>query len=131
MSTPADLRARLVSSQQAASATPIVGLLGTPPEGTPPGFSAWAVGALFGERHIVILPTLSSDAPAVMLDRVVARVLATATGRCPLCGRASGVDVLTPDVVDVRHDEGCPATFGPADTRWFPALLTSPEGEDR
>ncbi|MFB4350427.1 hypothetical protein [Microbacterium sp. CR_7] len=130
MSTPADLRARLVSSQQAASAVPIVGLLGTPPAGTPDGFSAWAVGALFGERHIVILPTLSSDAPAVVLDRVVTRVLATATGRCPLCGRAANVDVLTPGVVDVRHDEGCPAIFGPEDSRWFPAL-TSPEEDDR
>ncbi|MCK8468091.1 hypothetical protein M0722_12885 [Microbacterium sp. KSW4-16] len=130
MSTSADLRARLVSSQQAASAVPIVGLLGTPPAGTPEGFSAWAVGALFGERHIVILPTLSNDAPAVVLDRVVARVLATATGCCPLCGRAAGVDVLTPGVVDVRHDEGCPATFGPDDQRWFPAL-PRPEEDDR
>ena len=129
MSLPADLPARLVSSQHAASAVPIVGLLGTPPAGTPDGFSAWAVGALFGERHIVILPTLRSDAPAVVLDRVVARVLATATGCCPLCGRAAGVDVLTPGVVDVRHDEGCPAVFGPEDSRWFPTL-TSPEEDD-
>ncbi|KJL23794.1 hypothetical protein RN51_01329 [Microbacterium oxydans] len=131
MSTPADLRARLVSSQQAASAVPIIGLLGTPPAGTPVGYSAWAVGSLFGDRHIVIMPTLDDNAPAVVLDRVVARVLATATGCCPLCGRAAGVDVLTPGVVDVRHDEGCPATFGPEDSRWFPALHTSHEEDDR
>lgn len=129
MTAAADIRARLVAAQHAASRTPIVGLLGNPPEGTPPGFSAWAVGALFGERHIVILPTLSPDAPQVIHDRVVARVLATATGECPLCGRAAGHDLLAPTVVDVRHDEGCPAVFTEDDSRWFPSL--TPKAADR
>ncbi|MEV7801109.1 hypothetical protein AB0O14_18660 [Microbacterium foliorum] len=131
MSTPADLCARLVSSQHAAAVVPIVGLLGTPPAGTPDGYSAWAVGALFGDRHIMILPTVRHDAPSVLLDRVVARVLATATCCCPLCCRAAGVDGLTPGVVDIRHDEGCPATFGPEDTHWFPALHAAPEEDER
>lgn len=130
MTSTADLRARLAGAHHAASQTPIVSLLGVPPEGTPEGFSAWAVGSLFGERHIVVLPTLSTSAPQVIVDRLVARVLATATGTCPLCGRAAGVDVFSPSVVDVRHDEGCPATFGSEDSRWFPSL-DAPKEEGR
>ncbi|WP_314431861.1 hypothetical protein [Microbacterium lacticum] len=141
--TRADTRARLAMAQDSAAKTPIVAQV-TPPPGMPEGFAAFAVGPLFGPRAIVVVPALAADAPPAIVDRLVARVLATATGTCPLCGRAAGlVGAPPPDpehpqrgraayyasrlVVDVRHDEGCPAIFDDADARWF--VLSRREGD--
>ncbi len=128
----ADQRARLAAAQDAAAAMPIVAQV-SPPAGTPDGFSAWAVGPLGGPRSIVVVPALVAGAPAALVDRLVARVIATATGRCPLCGHAAGLSSPIPEpgargraafyampvVVEVRHDDGCPALFEADDARWF------------
>lgn len=130
----ADQRARLAAAQDAAAAIPVVAQV-TPPAGTPEEFSAWAVGPLGGPRSIVVVPALVADAPAAVADRLVARVIATATGLCPLCSRAAGLSSAIPEpgergraafyarplVVEVRHDDGCPALFDAADARWFVA----------
>lgn len=139
----ADLRARLAAAQSSAASMPIVSLLGAPPPGTPTGHSAWAVGPLFGRRSIVVMPTLTPAAPAEVHDRLVARVLADATGTCPLCGRAAGLSQQIPDpenpgrgraawarlplYIDVRHDVGCPAIFTDEDQQWFPILSATAE----
>jgi len=135
----ADARARMAAAQAAAAQTPILSLIAAP-EGTPEGHSAWAVGPLFGPRSIVILPTLSDDAPPRVLERLMARVLATATGTCPLCGEVTGLVgppipdpregatrgaasfYLLPLTVGVRHAGECPAQFDDSDRRWFPVL---------
>lgn len=122
-----ELRARVVRAQESAARTPIVSLLGQSPEGVPPGYSAWAVGPLFGVRSLVLMPTLSDDAPPVMEERLIARIVATGTGACPLCGRAAGGPLVSdeagPLVIDIRHDEGCPAVITQTDRKWFPVYL--------
>lgn len=113
------IKERVTAAQESAASVPIVALLGTPPEGTPDGFSAWAVGPLWGPRSIVIVPTLLPDAPQPVVDRLVARVVATATGACPMCSRTAALDPAHPRRLSVQHDNGCPAIFENADARWF------------
>lgn len=99
-------------------------------EATPPGWSRWRVG-----RALVLLPTLAPHAPVSVLRRLVARVLANGTGRCPLCGAAADLSTsperpaswtLLPLTVGVTHPEDCPALFTDDDARWF-----DPEGVAR
>lgn len=117
---------------------PLVALI-TAPEGTPEGFQAWAVGTPPAPRSIVLLPEISDYAPREVMDRYISRVVADATGTCPLCGQAAGL--VGPDLPDperpqrgrnafyalplsvgIRHDLGCPAIFTDADRRWFPSI---------
>jgi hypothetical protein len=125
-------KARHVEAQVSAAAMPIVAMI-TPPAGTPKGFDVWAVGPLWGPRSLVALPALDPGAPQEIHDRLIARVLADATGQCPACGGISGLAGPSPEgsplawqhnelTVAVRHNNGCPATFDEADARWFPTL---------
>jgi len=137
-SNPADLKAHLADAQAIAAAVPIVSLLGALPD-TPDGYVVWAVGPLGGPRSRVLMPEFSPDAPPVVMDRLVARVLADATGTCPLCGAVAGlvgpeppnperpllgrgVYYALPVSVGFRHEGECPAVFGEEDRRWFPSL---------
>lgn len=133
-----DAKARLAAAQSSAAAMPLVALLGIPPAGTPPHMSAWAVGPFGGPRQVVVVPTLKPEAPPEVVERVVARVLAIGTGRCPLCGGIQELSQAIPDperpmrgrvswealpvFLDVRHAPFCPATFEPSEAHWFEGL---------
>ena len=130
MST-ADLRGRLVGLWERAhddsvpaDRWPLVTALSGPAlDAVPPGCSAWAVGPWQDDpqdapsegRHIVVMPSL----------------VATGTGRCPLCGGVAGIlpDSPSPDHpaswrllplrVGISHTPGCPAVFTDADRQFF------------
>ena len=105
----------------------------------PPGFAAFAVGPWQDDpqdappegRHIVVMPSLVAEAPMSVRRRYIARLVATGTGRCPLCGSVAGIlpDSPSPDHpaswrllplrVGISHTPGCPAVFGDADREYF------------
>lgn len=146
----ADFRARLVAAQARAAesappeAWPLVTRLDGAP--VPEGFTAWRVGPEGGP--VVALPTLAPDAPADFRRRHLARLVATALGRCPLCGEVAGLSRepvapgeqgravfhALPLYVRVRHSTGCPADdFPEADRRWLlpPVGTARPEPDER
>lgn len=112
----------------------------------PEGFSAWSIGdwddlsnqsaddATAAGRHIIIMPTLSDEAPISIHRRLIARAVALGTGRCPLCNAVAGLTQSPPEVgvqgiaawrvlpvyVQISHSVGCPAnSFGEEDRCWF------------
>jgi hypothetical protein len=96
-----------------------------------PGFTAWRVSSPDGSSTVV-LPSLDLSAPFEIHRRYLARVIADATGICPLCSAVAGVSrdpddgraafALLPVVVTVRHFPGCGAQFGEDERGWFPAV---------
>ncbi|GAA6527953.1 hypothetical protein [Intrasporangium sp. DVR] len=132
----ADLRARLAAAQALAaeSVPPEVWPLLTRLDGAPvpDGFTAWRVGPEGGP--VVAVPAFAPDAPHEFRRRWLARALATALGRCPLCGEVASLDREPPGpgeqgraafhalplYVRVRHATGCPADdFTDAERRWL------------
>lgn len=118
----ADLRARLAAAWDGATGG-VEHLADAP--GVPPGFTMWRVG-----RSSVVLPALAADAPLEVRERYLARVVATATGTCPLCAavaclgdadpqRTPGAWAVLPVTLSVPHTTGCPAVFGDQDKRFF------------
>lgn len=143
----AELRATLAALWERAQEStpaddwPAVTRLTSGPElaKVPPGFTAWAVGAwpdadAPGGRHVVVLPTLDPAAPLDVHRRLMARVVALGSGRCPLCSAVAGLDRepvapgeqgravfhVLPLYVRVRHATGCPAEFTPDEAHLFP-----------
>lgn len=89
----------------------------------------WRVGG----SH-VMLPTLSLLAPYEMHRRYQARVVATAMGRCGMCGAVASVHGgehlaawrVLPVTVGLTHVAGCPAEFTDDERQWFPAFQDTP-----
>ena len=127
--TLAELKAKAAAAWDSATRTPLVTRLVPPPPGTPEGFAAWSVGD-HPPRSVVVLPALDPQAPFAVHQRYIARVIATATGHCPLCSRAASLNAdpertpaawqAAPVTVGVVHDHGCPAEFDDADRHLFP-----------
>ena len=103
----------------------------------PRGFSAWAIGRWDDDpsrrrksthhpddpgvlAHIVVMPTLIPEAPVSIRVRYLARAVAIATAKCPLCsGRAHLTRRPTP-TIHLRHSVGCPADDWTAEEQqWF------------
>ena len=59
----------------------------------PPGFSVWSVNS----SAPIVLPTLALDAPIEIRLRYFARLLALATGTCPLCGAVATLGPTDPE----------------------------------
>jgi hypothetical protein len=95
------------------------------------GFTAWRVSGPDGSSTVV-LPSLDPKAPFEVHRRYLSRVIANATGCCPLCSAVAEVSRDPDDgpaawrllevVISVRHATDCPATFGEDDRRWFPVV---------
>lgn len=76
-----------------------------------------------------MLPALRPLAPVEVRRRYVARVVANATGRCPLCEGVAGVWIdptrtpaawsVLPVTFQVLHATQCPAQFETRDRKWF------------
>lgn len=120
-------------------------------EKVPPGYTAWAVGRWNDDparrgtfsndpddpgtnAHIVVMPTLIPDAPLSIRIRYLARAVAIATARCPLCGGRAHLDRMPPPpgeqgqavfhalplYVRVQHAPGCPVDdWTDAERQWF------------
>jgi len=114
-----------------ASRTPLITRLVPPPPKTPEGFAAWAVGDDH-PRSIVVLPAITPTATYAQHQRYIARLIADATGHCPLCGQSAGLSLdperdralwrVAPLVIEVSHVNGCPATFDDEDKHLFPVF---------
>jgi hypothetical protein len=121
-------RDALFNRWDAASSTapPVVERLIDAP--LPPGLTAFRVNNI----STVALPTLADDAPMDVYKRYFARVVAVATGRCPLCDAVAGVSrdpddgraafMLLPVQIEIAHLPGCPTRFDESDRCWFPAV---------
>jgi len=111
----------------------------------PPHHTAWAVGPWSDEpastRHIIVQPSLDPAAPVSMHRRLLARVIAIGSGRCPMCsgiatlsrqppgpGESRAAFHLFAVYVAVRHANGCPADdFTARERAWFPAFNDDPK----
>ena len=92
----------------------------------PPGFVVWRV---VGETASAMLPALLLNPPARVWRGYRARVIATLTGRCPLCGEVASLSAdpethraawaVTPVTVGIDHLPGCEAVFQEPDRKWF------------
>lgn len=124
----ADLRARLARSQgiAARSAAPVVERLDGSP--APPGWEVWRVGGPGGP--CTMLPALAPAAPPGLRRRYLARIVATCTGTCALCGAVAGLPphadprrpaawAALPLEVALAHSPSCPCVFTGADKRFF------------
>jgi hypothetical protein len=106
---------------------PLIERIVDPPASLPPGFTLWRVNG-----SMVALPTLDPTAPAVVQQRYLARVCATATGHCLLCGAVAGVSIdperapaafrVLEVGVSLTHSPECAAQFAPHEVRYFPVL---------
>lgn len=136
MSAPntADARAALAAAWEVAGSPrpegspapgPVERLRDAP---APPGWQVWRVGG----GAATMLPALRPSAPMRVRRRYLARIVASCTGRCPLCGAVAGLPAQAPDpertpagwaalplAVGITHDESCAALFGPRERRWF------------
>jgi hypothetical protein len=111
----------------------------------PPGFTAWAVGRWDDDparrrkstrhpddpgvlAHIVVMPTLVPEAPVSIRVRYLARAVAVATAKCPLCSGRAHLSRRPTPTIHLRHSVGCPADDWTADEqRWFVPFRTAPE----
>ena len=64
-------------------------------------------------RTLIVLPSISDDAPSSLKNGLAIRNQATTTGRCPACGATAKFDgPIRPGHVThgyMAHDNGCPA----------------------
>ena len=150
MTNYADMRGRLAAAWERANDSipseqwPQVTRLTTGPglDKVPPGFTAWAVGPWSAQktsegRQVVVLPSLALNAPKAVWERYLARVIATGSGKCPMCSQVAALDREPPApgelgraafhalplFVRVTQSMGCPAAdWTERERHYFPAL---------
>jgi hypothetical protein len=93
----------------------------------PPGFAMWRVE----DGAPVVMPAPAPDAPDEFLHRYFARLVATSTGLCPMCGERAGLSHdpetapaawrLQEVTYGISHGRGCPCLFTESDRRYFDA----------
>lgn len=102
----ADTKAQLVAAW--ADPSPPVRVWDAP---LPSGVAAWKAG-----QALVLLPELLPGAPASIRRAYRDRLRTNATGRCPRCGAASGID--TASGPRTMHEQTCPVA-ALAGSRWL------------
>lgn len=124
----ADLKARFIRTwDRADRPNPRIERITNPPDSLPEHFTLWTVNGA-----AVALPTLSPFAPVEIARRYMARVVATASGTCSLCGAVASIDAdpmrapahwhINPVTVGLTHAPSCPAEFTDEDRQWFPLM---------
>jgi hypothetical protein len=128
----ADAKAKLTRSW--ASATGQVPMLVGKPADLP-GWSAYGVGDV-----LVLMPTLLPGAPKSIKRRYLARIVANASGTCPVCRSCAGDLEMSERGLNrgaLTHEAGCSIGDDAGMDRWLDpaaaelrnAIANDPEGE--
>lgn len=120
-STLADAKARAARTHHRIGARPTVEQMPNSPHES---VTAWKVRG-DDANVVVMMPRLLPGAPASLRRRYRDRIIANATGTCPRCGEASGVEQHHADTTvpgssgRLAHADNCPVLTRDTDNKWI------------